>query len=81
MAALMTDSSAAGSSEPSALDRMLARLDALSDATRRMNESSKLLGPHSSDWPPPLRDLRVGRFRWLVSGIHFAELLRSGMNR
>lgn len=63
---------------PDALDRTLARLDGLSDAPRHMDGTSKLLGRHPSVWPPPLHGLRVGRFRWLAPGVHFAELLRSG---
>ena len=62
---------------PQALDRTLARLDGLSDAPGA-DETSTLLEPQPSVWPAPLHGLRVGRFRWLGPGVHFAELLRSG---
>jgi len=62
---------------PDALDWTLARLDRPPD-TARADETSTLLEPQPSVWPPPLHGLRVGRFRWLGPGVHFAELLRSG---
>lgn len=62
---------------PDALDRTLARLGGRSDAPRA-DETSTPLEPQPFVWPPPLHGLRVGRFRWLAPGVHFAELLRSG---